>query len=687
MKLEFKKIIEYLSNYFFNNKSVYSILKRVYLFQDLSRHQLKSIAENVEIKIYFPEDLIIKEGDLAKECYIIKSGLVEVFSFNEHNEKITLSRLESPSIFGEQALLDAFTKRRNASVKALSETTLICISSDQFTNALNKNFKMEGRLRHLDNKQILGRLSKKMDIFQEINKKLSNELATNVKYFSKGHVLFSKGDEPDYIYYIVEGKIKISLEDNLHSDNFIELLPGQLFGELSFTRTQPRMGTATVVQDAKLLCISYKIFEKIYSSSLKMREFISTLNQVYENPVRGIVSQYRGNFSGSPTINTSFHLPDGRIVSSSQVIGKNIFSISHKNKSVDYLLHYENGNIIRDIEVSNNRFVGATITGYWEETSYLCSLILDNTPVSIDQCNQFKCKGLIKIVSQPSSNIICHCMSISRDKIISAIQAGKISTDAISQTTGAGTVCGACRMSISQLLGNNDFSIAKIDKISKLNDDVRIYYLRPNKITKDYLPGQHIVIKMLVDNFWVERSYTLISLSGIDDTFQIAVKLERNGLLSTWLFANHNQNPLIRVSEPQGNFILGVKQDTPVVFFAAGIGITPAIAFARKIYEKRLNNEFYIDYSEHDEKRFIFKDEFLLFEKCLSNFKINFRVTANQGRLTFHDIKIIVQSYENATFYICGPTEYIKNVSNFILSLGIKSPKIKTEYFTFLDKQ
>ena len=101
------------------------------------------------------------------------------------------------------------------------------------------------------------------------------------------------------------------------------------------------------------------------------------------------------------------------------------------------------------------------------------------------------------------------------------------------------------------------------------------------------------------------------------DYYEIVVKQEPNAYLSSWLGAHNTEQPLIRVSQPEGNFVLDNSTDRPVVYFAGGIGVTPAIAFARSLAAKKYLGRLHVDYSAYTEKDFIFVDELLAIAKNL----------------------------------------------------------------------
>lgn len=432
------------------NLTLYFTLRKTKLFSDLSSGQINVLAQKSILRHFHPGEIVIQEGSEANCCYVVLSGKVEVFITNPAGTNIVLTHLTARDYFGEQALLEFPPVKRNASVKAITDVNLIEISESDFAFALNASPKIKFGLRIVGNKQLLHRLTKQLDIFQSLKKTAINELANNIMIYQHNDVIFKKGDDPDFIYYLIEGNVLIYLDDQV-SNSYIALHAGQIFGELSFLENQKRKGTAIARGLVKLLAIPYNIFNELYLATPKLRDMIGSLKQIYKNPSRGIVIYSSGEFLGEDTINATFNLPDGRVVFSSLVIGQNIFSITQTSISPDQKILYSHDAIKREIQIKDNKIVGAIVTGYWEELSYVCSLILDGVVLSLNQIADFKRDGMINAHQPLPSDIICHCMQVPLGKIIAAIESNQ-SIDAVCDQTGAGMVCGGCRPRIREML-------------------------------------------------------------------------------------------------------------------------------------------------------------------------------------------------------------------------------------------
>lgn len=114
-------------------------LRGCMLFEDLSRSELARVAkvsEDVEVE---PGRVLCKEGDAAREFYVIVDGEVEVTKAGS-----TLAMLGPGEFFGELALLDHST--RTATVTAKTPLRFFVLTSAAFGPLIEENPKLAHKL-------------------------------------------------------------------------------------------------------------------------------------------------------------------------------------------------------------------------------------------------------------------------------------------------------------------------------------------------------------------------------------------------------------------------------------------------------------------------------------------------------------------------------------------------------------
>lgn len=116
-------------------------LKRIPLFEDLSRKELTELAritEDVEV----PKGKVLcREGDLGHEFFVIIEGEAEVTRRGKH-----LATDRGGEFFGEISLLE--NSRRVATVTAKTPLRFFVLTGHDFRHLLDQNPKVERKVLH-----------------------------------------------------------------------------------------------------------------------------------------------------------------------------------------------------------------------------------------------------------------------------------------------------------------------------------------------------------------------------------------------------------------------------------------------------------------------------------------------------------------------------------------------------------
>lgn len=111
-------------------------LTKVTLFRQLERTALEHLAAQMRL-LYFPEGLIVKEGDSGDGFYIIKAGVAKITrSSGPGRAEAVLALLRRGDSFGEVALIDGLP--RTANVTAMQPMECYFLPRDAFLAALEQ---------------------------------------------------------------------------------------------------------------------------------------------------------------------------------------------------------------------------------------------------------------------------------------------------------------------------------------------------------------------------------------------------------------------------------------------------------------------------------------------------------------------------------------------------------------------
>ncbi len=112
------------------------LLKGMDMFAGLTVSQLAAVATVVEEVDYSPDEVIIHEGEVGEEMYLIVSGSVLVTKRAEDGCDVDLDTLKAGTYFGEMALFDLLA--RSATVTAREATSLLVLHKREFAETVRE---------------------------------------------------------------------------------------------------------------------------------------------------------------------------------------------------------------------------------------------------------------------------------------------------------------------------------------------------------------------------------------------------------------------------------------------------------------------------------------------------------------------------------------------------------------------
>ncbi|HZT95982.1 MAG TPA: Crp/Fnr family transcriptional regulator, partial [Chloroflexota bacterium] len=97
---------------------------------------------------------------------------------------------------------------------------------------------------------------------QELQQKMTRQT------YRRGQVVFYQGDPSGRLYFVQEGWVKITQQNDSGDEILIDVFgPGSIFGELSIFTDEPRSGTVTAVESCVLASLGRKAFYDLVQST------------------------------------------------------------------------------------------------------------------------------------------------------------------------------------------------------------------------------------------------------------------------------------------------------------------------------------------------------------------------------------------------------------------------------------
>ncbi len=110
------------------------LLKKLYLFKDLSDGEIDVINKAATNMSYLPGDEVFSQGARAKALFVIQSGSVKINQTSETGDTVEVTRLGPGSHFGEMSFLDS--EARSATALVLEPSEIIAMDYDKLSEIM-----------------------------------------------------------------------------------------------------------------------------------------------------------------------------------------------------------------------------------------------------------------------------------------------------------------------------------------------------------------------------------------------------------------------------------------------------------------------------------------------------------------------------------------------------------------------
>ena len=218
----------------------------------------------------------------------------------------------------------------------------------------------------------------------------------------------------------------------------------------------------------------------------------------------------------------------------------------------------------------------------------------------------------------------------------------------------------------------------------------------------DYLAGQHVALRAVVDGHEMRRSYSLCraeDAGGGGDgprTISVAIKRDQGGRFSTWAQTDLRPGDVIDVMSPQGSFTstLADLDGAHVAGIAAGSGITPLMALASSVLAHSPTSRFTLVYTNRSTTDVMFLEELAdLKDRYPSRLALHHVLSREQraapllsGRIDEDRLRRILDSLvlpETVDeWFLCGPFELVQLCRDTLDDIGVPPEHVRYELFT-----
>jgi CDP-4-dehydro-6-deoxyglucose reductase len=196
------------------------------------------------------------------------------------------------------------------------------------------------------------------------------------------------------------------------------------------------------------------------------------------------------------------------------------------------------------------------------------------------------------------------------------------------------------------------------------------------------------MLNLPIESKFKNRSYSIASPPSTNNTFELAIVLNPQGLGTPYLWEEIAIGSSVEVSKPLGKFILQQPIEEDLCFIGTGTGIAPLRSMLLHIFNHNIPyKNLYLIFGNRFEKDILYRNE--LDELAAKHSNFNFIPVLSRDNPGWTGKKGYVhQVYEElfadkrpATFYLCGWRDMLHDARKKLSDMGYDRKKVKFESY------
>ncbi|HUA13441.1 MAG TPA: FAD-dependent oxidoreductase [Candidatus Sulfotelmatobacter sp.] len=214
--------------------------------------------------------------------------------------------------------------------------------------------------------------------------------------------------------------------------------------------------------------------------------------------------------------------------------------------------------------------------------------------------------------------------------------------------------------------------------------NIKTFFFEPEQEI-DYTAGQYIELTIKhprPDERGIKHWFTLSS-SPTDALVSITTKFSEPSSTFKKALANLSRGDKVDFNGPFGDFVLPKLIQTPLVFVAGGIGITPFHSILSWLIANHEQRPIKLIYGVKNEDEIIFLDVFKRADQPVSIVVENPSDSwgGEMGKLNADLILGIGQPTEDSLVYVSGPEPMVEALEKELIKKGIKKSQLVLDFF------
>ncbi len=256
-------------------EGIRDLLDRVELFSRVSDSGRRRLAGALRECSLEQGEVLFRHGDSGASLYVVADGALEVAVQGVAGQERVLAHIDRDQCVGEMALM-ASNARRTATVKAVTPARLLELSKEEFDHLLAAEPSMRQLIGRMLRHRLPGLHVATSRLFGDLDEGLLEELQSHFYWVSlkRDEDLFREGEPAEAVYYVVNGRIQVSVAEGGERRLLEQVGGGEVVGEIGMVTGDPHGVTARALRDSDLIGLSRQGFEQILERKPKAAVYV-----------------------------------------------------------------------------------------------------------------------------------------------------------------------------------------------------------------------------------------------------------------------------------------------------------------------------------------------------------------------------------------------------------------------------
>ncbi|MBJ19377.1 MAG: 2Fe-2S iron-sulfur cluster binding domain-containing protein [bacterium] len=208
-------------------------------------------------------------------------------------------------------------------------------------------------------------------------------------------------------------------------------------------------------------------------------------------------------------------------------------------------------------------------------------------------------------------------------------------------------------------------------------------------INTAFEPGQFLELQ--IPGTETQRAYSLANAPNWSGDMEFLIRLQPDGLFSSWLDKEARPGDTLRACGPQGDFTIKEGSLAPRRFVAGGTGVAPMFSMLRQMSESQETQDARLYFGLNTEEEIFAKSELDELEASLSNLSVQICIwtpgpdwqgfTGSPVDALKIDLVDDLAKGTQPEVYLCGPPGMVNAALAMIEDVGLPAENVFSERF------